>query len=113
MRAKGGNGKTEAARDTRADQRRAAADRRASLAPLKKAQQSAEKSVEKLGVEIAKLDALLADPRLYAKDPAKAQSVAIERGQLARRLSEAEEAWLLASEAYEAANVDASDAADA
>ena len=107
------NGAKEAARDTRAEQRRAAADRRASLAPLKKAMQTAEKSVEKLGAEIARLDELLADPQLYAKDPTKAQSAAIERGQLAKRLSEAEETWLLASEAYEAASADASDAADA
>ncbi len=112
-RAKSGGGKTEAQRDSRADQRRAAADRRASLAPLKKAMQAAEKSVEKLGVEIARLDQLLADPQLYAKDPQRAQSAAVERGQLAKRLSEAEENWLVASEAYEAANVDATDAADA
>jgi len=107
------NGKTEAARDTRAEQRRAAADRRASLAPLKKAMQSAEKNVEKLGAEIARLDQLLADAELYAKDPQRAQNAAIERGQLARRLSEAEEAWLVASENYETASAADSDAAEA
>ncbi len=112
-RTKSSNGKMEAPRDSRADQRRAAADRRASLAPLKKAMQAAEKNVEKLGVEIARLDALLADPQLYAKDPQRAQSAAVERGQLAKRLSEAEDAWLVASESYESANSDASDAADA
>lgn len=112
-RAKSGGSKTDAQRDSRAEQRRAAADRRASLAPLKKAMQSAEKSVEKLGQEIARLDQLLADPQLYAKDPQRAQSAAVERGQLAKRLSEAEQTWLVASEAYEAADVDASDAADA
>ena len=97
----------------RTDQRRAAADRRASLAPLKKVMQTAEKNVESLGTQIARIDALLADPELYAKDPQRAQSAAVERGQLAKRLSDAEDAWLVASEAYEAANVDASDAADA
>ncbi len=112
-RTKTSAGKAEAARDTRADQRRAAADRRASLAPLKKTMQAAEKSVETLSTQIGKLDALLADPQLYAKDPQRAQSAAVERGQLAKRLSDAEDAWLLASEAYEAANSGASDAADA
>jgi ATP-binding cassette subfamily F protein 3 len=92
---------TSGANETRADQRRAAADRRAELAPLKKAMQSAERSVEKLHTEIAKLDQLLADPELYVKDPAKAQRAALERGQLAKRLSDAEDAWLAASEAYE------------
>lgn len=112
-RARNGGAKAEASRDSRADQRRAAADRRAQLAPLKKAMQAAEKSVEKLSAEIARLDQLLADPQLYAKDPQRAQNTAIERGQLAKRLSDAEEQWLLASDAYERANVDAADAADA
>jgi ATP-binding cassette subfamily F protein 3 len=113
MRGKSSDGKTEAGRDSRAEQRRAAADRRASLAPLKKAMQASEKNVEKLTAEIAKLDALLADAQIYAKEPQRAQNAAVERGQLAKRLSEAEEAWLIASEAYEGATSDASDAADA
>ncbi|MEI9902322.1 MAG: ABC-F family ATP-binding cassette domain-containing protein [Hyphomicrobium sp.] len=109
-RSKPGVGKPEPGR---ADQRRAAADRRASLAPLKKAVQAAEKKVETLGAEIARLDKLLADPQLYARDPGRAQSAAIERGQLAKRLAEAEEAWLLAGEAYESASAEASTSADA
>ena len=105
--------KADAARGARADQRRASADRRASLAPLKKAMQAAEKKVETLGADIARLDAKLGDPQLYAKDPTAAQNAAIERGQLAKRLSEAEEAWLIASEAYEVANADVADTAEA
>jgi ATP-binding cassette subfamily F protein 3 len=89
------------ANETRADQRRAAAGRRAELAPLRKAMQAAEKSVEKLNGEIAKLDQLLADPELYVKDAAKAQRAAQERGQLAKRLAEAEDIWLAATEEYE------------
>ena len=75
--------------------------------------QAAEKKIEKISADIARLDAQLADPQLYAKDPSKAQSAAIERGQFAKRLSEAEEAWLIASEAYEVANADAADTAEA
>ena len=105
--------KADAARSARSDQRRAAADRRASLSPLKKAMQAAEKKVETLGADIARLDAKLADPQFYAKDAQAAQSAAIERGQLAKRLSEAEEAWLIASEAYEVANADVADTAEA
>lgn len=59
--------------------------------------QAAEKLVEKLTSEITKLDKMLADPALY-QDAAKAQKLSMERGQLARRLAEAEEAWLLAGE---------------
>jgi ATP-binding cassette subfamily F protein 3 len=86
----------------RAGQRRAAAERRAELAPLKKAMQAAEQSVERLSADLARTDQALADPALY-EDPARAQKLSIERARLAKRLCEAEEAWLTATEAYEAA----------
>ncbi len=70
---------------------------------------AAEKRVEKLAKDIAALDAVLADPSLYATDPQRAQSAAQERGQAKRDLETAEEAWLTATEAYE----EASAAADA
>ena len=98
------------ARKARAEQRRASANRRAGLAPLKKEMQMAEKTVERITGEIAKLDKLLADPTLYERDAAGAQAVNIERGQHAKRLAEAEEAWLLASEAYERATHESSSA---
>ncbi len=91
------------ARKARAEQRRASANRRAGLAPLKKKMQMAQKTIERITGEIAKLDKLLADPTLYEGDAADAQAVNIERGQHTKRLAEAEEAWLLASEAYERA----------
>ena len=94
----------------RAEQRRAAAERRAELAPLRKAMQQAEKTVERITVEIARLDAALADTGLYARDPDKAQRLSIDRGQAAKRLAEAEEAWLSATEAYEAAAAAGADA---
>lgn len=96
------NGSVDA-RAGRAEQRRAAADQRAILAPLKKAMQSAEKSVEKISAQIAKLDTELADPQIYVRDAERAQSAGIERGQLVKRLAQAEDAWLEASEAYECA----------
>lgn len=95
------------AKASRTDQRRAAAEKRAELAPLKKAMVAAEKLVDKLTKEIAALDALLADPALYTKDPGRAQNTAQQRGQLSKQLGEAEEAWLLATEAYEDAAVGA------
>jgi ATP-binding cassette subfamily F protein 3 len=87
-------------RVSRTDARRAAAERRAELAPLKKAMQAAEKKVEQLTAEIARMDAELASPELYA-DAAKAQRLAMERGQMAKRLADAEEAWLAATSAFE------------
>jgi ATP-binding cassette subfamily F protein 3 len=91
------------ARTARADQRRAAAERRAGLAPLKKAMEGAERTAIRLQAEIADVDAKLADPGLYVRDPRQAETLAIERGRLARRLAEAEEHWLAATDAYEAA----------
>ena len=88
----------------RQEARKAAADKRAELAPLKKSVQVAEKKMEQLSTEIAKRDAALADPALYTKDPARAQKLSMERGQLAKDLGAAEEAWLVATEAYEAAS---------
>ena len=52
---------------------------------------------------IARIDETLADPKLYATDPGKAQALTLERGQMARTLATVEENWLAASETHEAA----------
>ena len=91
------------ARPSKADQRRDAAERRRELAPLKKAMQDAEKRVETLQGEIARLDQDLGDAGLYARDPGRAQKLSLERGRKAKQLAEAEESWLAATEALEAA----------
>lgn len=89
---------------SRADVRRASAERRLELAPLRKALQAAEKTVEKINADIARIDSVLADSTIYARDPQMAQRAAFKRGQLAKSLTEAEEAWLVATENYERAN---------
>jgi ATP-binding cassette subfamily F protein 3 len=86
----------------RGAQRRAAAQKRQQLAPLKKVMQEAERRVEKLTVEIAKLDDQLADPNLYA-DAQRTQKITLERGRIAKFLAEAEERWLEATAAFEEA----------
>ena len=96
-----------AAATTRADQRRAAAERRAELAPLKKAMEAAERQVAKISADMAKLDAVLADSDIYTREPGRAQKAALDRGQLAKQLEVAEEAWLEAGEAYERGAADA------
>ena len=90
-------------RPSRAGVRRNAAERRTQLAPLRRAMQSAEKRVESIASEIAAIDAALADPALYARDPAKAQRLVLDRGSKAKSLAEAEDAWLAATEALESA----------
>ncbi len=103
MRGRDGKGANGEAKSSRLDQRREAAERRAQLAPLRKAMQGAEKRMTTLADELARMDAALGDSDLYQRDPGKAQALLVERGQKAKALGEAEEAWLEATEAYEAA----------
>ena len=100
--------KANAPKANRVDERRQAAERRAEVAPLRKALQTAESLVTKITEKLAKLDLALADPALY-DDVAKAKKTAFDRGQLAKQLADAEDVWLTATEAYEraSASVDA------
>ncbi|MBW8300130.1 MAG: ABC-F family ATP-binding cassette domain-containing protein [Hydrogenophaga sp.] len=88
---------------SKADQRKLAAERRASLAPLRKKINDIEAETKKLEKLIATLDAELGDPALYEKSPAKAAEKVKQRGEAAARLSAAEEQWLELSAEYEEA----------
>ena len=98
-----GGGEDKVALQSRAEQRRAAAERRAEIAPLKKALEAADMTVTRLANEISKLDVILADADLYIAEPERVQKLAVQRGQLAQQLATAEETWLEAGEAYEQA----------
>ena len=63
----------------------------------------AEREMERLQGEIAALDARLADPALYDRNPAEAQSLGEKRDAIQAKLDAAEQTWLEANEAYEAA----------
>lgn len=108
-RREGRAGDTAEGRADRSAQRRASAQKRQQLAPLKRAMQDAEKRVEKLTAELSKCDAALGDPDLYG-DPQRAQKTTLERGRIAKALSEAEEAWLTATSAFEDAERSCDDA---
>jgi ATP-binding cassette subfamily F protein 3 len=92
--------KTRGGRDA---MRRAAAQRRADLAPLRRRIGAAETTMSDLAAEIARLDAALAAADLFAQNPAKAAALAKARAARAADLIRAEEEWLAASTAYEAA----------
>jgi ATP-binding cassette, subfamily F, member 3 len=87
----------------RAEQRRQAADKRADAAPLRKAMTTAETKVTRLTAELATLDTKLAEPKTYG-DAAATQKLMFERGQAVKRLTEAEAAWLAATDAFEQAS---------
>ena len=85
---------------SRTDQRRAAAEKREELKPLKRRIDAAEKTVAQLTADIAAIDQQLANG-LFASDPAKATALSKQRAEAAAALAKAEEDWLSASAAYE------------
>ena len=102
--------RSEAKGDTgpsRKDQRRASAEARVALAPLKKKATDAETAVTKLSVEKAKIQAKLADPKLYEGPSEALRKLQIDLGAVEKKLAAAEEVWLEALELYEAAAAEA------
>jgi ATP-binding cassette subfamily F protein 3 len=90
---------------TRKDDRRERAEARAALAPIRKQAQDAEKRLAVLSAERARIEAKLADPALYA--PGRAGEITAANARLAaiaKEAAAAEEAWLMAEEALEAAS---------
>jgi ATP-binding cassette, subfamily F, member 3 len=89
---------------SRTDERRAAAERRVALAPLRRKLDALEARMTKLADAIAKVDAALADGTAFQKDPARASELARRRADAAAALSTLEEEWLEISSEIEAAN---------
>jgi ATP-binding cassette subfamily F protein 3 len=92
-------------RASRSDLRRAAAEKRVELAPLRRRIVDAESAVKRLSEEIARIDAALATPGLFARDPAKAAALSKSRADAAAALLRAENDWLDASAELEAATI--------
>jgi ATP-binding cassette subfamily F protein 3 len=89
-------------------ERKAAAGARAQLAPLRKVVQATEKALEDLVKQQKALAEKLADPTLYQGPPTKVTELRRQEADLARRVEEAELAWLAAQEELEAAQNEAS-----
>jgi ATP-binding cassette subfamily F protein 3 len=98
--AENGRGKAAPAA-SRVEARRAAADKRAELAPLRRKITAAEKAMDAHRVEIARLEAALAGG-LFAQDAKKAAHMSKARAEAVAALARAEEEWLEASAALEA-----------
>ena len=89
------------------EQRRQAAVRREALGPLRNKLQRAEKNVAKLEGQKAKIVEAMADPALYDGDKSKLVDLQRQHGYLDRDLAEAEAAWLVLQEEWDAAQVEA------
>ena len=83
--------------------RRAAADKRAQTAPLRKRISQAEVLIAQLTRQLHKLDTTLGDGALFASDPARAAELSKTRAQVVVAIAKAEEEWLAASTALETA----------
>jgi ATP-binding cassette subfamily F protein 3 len=86
----------------RAEQRRAAAQLRVELAPLRRRIAETEALVQRLTEEIAGIDMVLGGTDLFAREPAKAAALAKARAEAVAALARAEEDWLSASAEFEA-----------
>ncbi|NIX77087.1 ABC-F family ATP-binding cassette domain-containing protein [Microvirga terricola] len=86
--------KQQAGTTSRVDERRAAAERRVALAPLRKKLDALEARMTKLSDAITKIDAALADGTAFQKDPAKATELSKMRAEAAETLAAVEEEWL-------------------
>jgi ATP-binding cassette subfamily F protein 3 len=88
------------------DLRREAAERREALAPLRKKIKDCERRIEKLRAEIQQLDAQMAEPELFARDPAKAAALGRKRAGHIHDFARAESDWLDLSQELEAREAD-------
>jgi ATP-binding cassette subfamily F protein 3 len=89
---------------SKVDDRRAAAERRAIVAPLRKKLDALEARMSKLSDVIAKVDSALADGSAFLKDAAKASELSRMRAEAAETLASVEEEWLSISGEIEAAS---------
>ncbi len=101
------NGALDDPKATRVTERRAAAERRAEIAPLKREAEKWEKAVSDLTAKLERAEAKLGDPTIYTNHPEKAAELGKLRGQIEKKIREAEENWMAALEAYEAAREEA------
>ncbi|MDY7116227.1 ATP-binding cassette domain-containing protein [Halomonas sp. SSL-5] len=92
-----------APKEDRKASRRAAAELREKLRPLKKQRDRAEQAMEKIQAELAGVEEALGDAELYT-DPARKEALTAtlaRQGELKSRLDDLEAEWLAAEEALE------------
>ena len=102
-----GGGEKSGASANRKEERRAAAQARAQLAPLKKQVEKLEKDMERLQGRKREMDAALSDPALYSGPPDRLTKLRKDLADVERSLGEAESKWLSAVEDYETAQASA------
>ncbi len=96
-----GERKAEAARESGRDERREAADRRVQQAPIRAKILQSEEAINKARKRLAGIDALLSDPELYKKEPAKSIALSKLRRDCEAVIEAEETLWLQLNEQLE------------
>jgi len=96
----GGNGNRASPRVARGTAPRP--EKRSKLAALERRIDEFDKSIAKPSRKIADIDAALADPKLYDRDPARVATLGKERAEAVSALA-AEDQWLALSSDYDSA----------
>ena len=100
---KPGSTPAPASQEDRKQQRQDAASRRAQVAPLRKSIKDAEQKLSRLRVELAKVDAILADPKTYDGAPQRVASLGKDKARFEAEIGKVEDHWLdLSSQLEEA-----------
>jgi ATP-binding cassette subfamily F protein 3 len=83
--------------------RQDSANRRAEIAPLRKSIKDAEQKLFRLRAELGKVDALLADPKIYDGAPERVILLGKDKARFSADIARVEENWLAMSAQLEAA----------
>jgi ATP-binding cassette subfamily F protein 3 len=94
----------EGAGPNRRDERRAAAERRRGLEPLRKRVREAEARIAALTKELAAIETMLADPGTYGSEGRAVADLLRQQAELRGTLETAEREWLAAAQALEDAD---------
>lgn len=98
-----GSGPGAGGSSDRKKERKVAADKRASLSPLRKEVKSAEQRMGNLRIELGKVQKKLDDPATYTSDPNAAITLGKKKAEFENKIEAVEEIWITKSAELEAA----------
>jgi len=105
LRSEGPKDGSQGSEKDRRAARRANAQARQRLAPLRKVVKEAEQKIAKFQAEHDRIAKALADPTLYQKTPDKLASLNQQRLEMEKAIAKTETVWMAAEEALEAAKI--------
>ena len=105
LRSEGPKDGSQGSEKDRRAARRANAQARQRLAPLRKVVKEAEQKLAKFQAEHDRIAKALADPALYQKTPDKLASLNQQRLEMEKAIAKTETVWMAAEEALEAAKI--------